>query len=318
MIPSDFYLEVAHWETDQEVLRHVRQRVFIDEQKVPVEEEWDGEDPRCHHVLARDLAHHPIGTGRLSPEGRIGRMAVLADWRGRGVGSGILQSLMDIAHEAGMSGVWCHAQSSARRFYERFGFAVEGDEFLEAGIPHFTMRLAFGKREAVDRPLPPPPAPSEPVEVEDREGATLLLLKLIGLARREVSIITRDLDLGWLDQEPVLEALKQLATSGRGARIRILVHDPEPAVKNNHRLIPLAQRLTSIFQFRVPGTEDDRQFAGALVLNDRGGFLLRTLGSRWEGEGDTYAPGRHRELQKQFDEMWERGLPCDELRRLSP
>jgi predicted GNAT family N-acyltransferase len=317
MIPSDFYLEVAHWETDQEVLRYVREKVFIQEQQVPIEEEWDDDDPRCYHVLVRDLKHHPIGTGRLSADGKVGRMAVLADWRGRGVGSVILQALMDLAHAVGLEGVWCHAQTSARHFYERFGFVGEGEEFMEAGIAHITMRLAFGPRVAPDRPPPPPPAPREPVEVQDREGATMLMLKLIGLARREMDIVTRDLDAGILDQGPVLEELKQLATAGRGSRIRVLVHDATPAIKDNHRLIPLAQRLSSVFQFRVPGTDVDRQFAGALTINDRGGFYVRTLGNRYEGEGDTYAPGRNRELQRLFDEMWERALPCDDLRNLN-
>ncbi len=317
MIPSEFYLEVAHWETDQEILRHVRDKVFIQEQQVPIEEEWDDQDPLCRHVVVRDLQHRPIGTGRLDPEGKIGRMAVLADWRERGVGSVILQALMDMAHDAGMEAVWCHAQSSARRFYERFGFATEGDEFLEAGIPHFVMRLAFGPRVAPDRPPPPPPAPKDPVKILDREGATMLALKLIGLARRELAVITPDLESGFLDQEQVLEALKLLATSGRGARIRILVHDPRAAVNANHRLIPLAQRLTSVFQFRKPGSEDESQLVGAQIVNDRGGFYHRTLGSRFDGDGDTYAPGRHRDLLKAFEEVWERGRPCDELRKLT-
>jgi predicted GNAT family N-acyltransferase len=317
MIPSDFYLQVAHWETDHEILRYVRDKVFIQEQGVPIDEEWDDQDPLCRHVVVRDLKNRPIGTGRLSPDGKIGRMAVLSDWRDRGVGSAILQALMDIAHDAGMDAVWCHAQSSARRFYERFGFKAEGDEFMEAGIPHFTMRLTFGPRVAPDRPPPPPPAPKEPVKIHDREGATMLVLKLIGLARRELVIVTHDLESGFLDQAPVLEELKQLAASGRGARIRILVHDPQAAVNANHRLIPLAQRLTSIFQFRKPGADDESQLVEALILNDRGGFYHRTLGSRFDGDGDTYAPGRHRDLLKAFEEVWERGRPCDELRRLA-
>lgn len=317
MIPSDFYLEVAHWETDQEVLRHVRDKVFVQEQQVPVEEEWDGEDPRCTHVVVRDLQHRPIGTGRLAPDGKLGRMAVLPNWRRRRVGSAILQALLDLAHDAGMREVWCHAQSSARRFYEHFGFAAEGEEFAEAGIPHYVMRLAFPPRVDPDRPAPPPPAPSDPVKIIDHEGATMLVLKLIGLARRELDIVTTDMESGFLDQTAVLEALKQLATSGRGARIRILVHDAQAAVHAKNRLIPLARRLVSIFQFRKPGIEDETQLPGSLVLNDRGGYYHRTLGSRFDGDGDTYAPGKHRDLRQAFEEVWERGVPCDELRNLN-
>lgn len=116
----------------------IRFTVFVDEQKVPVELELDEFDPlSCHALaLAGDAA---IGTGRLLPDGHIGRMAVLAGWRGRGVGALLLQALIDEAQRRGMTRVVLNAQTHALGFYARFGFVPEGEEYEEAGLPHRTM-----------------------------------------------------------------------------------------------------------------------------------------------------------------------------------
>jgi predicted GNAT family N-acyltransferase len=90
-------------------------------------------------VLASDGDGSPIGTGRLLPDGHIGRMAVLADWRGKGVGRALLERLLEEAAGLGMRRLALHAQTQAAGFYRRFGFVEEGPEFMEAGIPHRTM-----------------------------------------------------------------------------------------------------------------------------------------------------------------------------------
>ncbi len=136
MIESDFRVEPADYQVDLQDLRLVRETVFVLEQKVPIEEEWDELDPRCRHVLARDKHNRPIGTGRLTPEHKIGRMAVLPEWRGKGVGDAMLLALMDQARVQGWTEVRLNAQVSAERFYLRHGFEAYGERFMEAGIEH--------------------------------------------------------------------------------------------------------------------------------------------------------------------------------------
>jgi predicted GNAT family N-acyltransferase len=138
-----FQVRRADWQRDLPALRQVREAVFIIEQHVPRELEWDDLDTVSLHALAESAEGEPIGTGRLLPDGHIGRMAVLREWRRCGVGSALLRHLMNAAREAGLPGVVLNAQSHALEFYRRYGFKPEGEAFLEAGIPHQVMRLDF-------------------------------------------------------------------------------------------------------------------------------------------------------------------------------
>ena len=123
--------------------------VFVIEQNIPVELEWDEWDDGSLHAVAASAAGDPVGTGRLLPAsfdlrspstGHIGRMAVLGSARRHGVGGAILQALMQAAPTQGFTDVVLHAQSYVVPFYARHGFVIEGGEFVEAGIPHRIMR----------------------------------------------------------------------------------------------------------------------------------------------------------------------------------
>ena len=118
----------------------MRTLVFVEEQDVPPQIESDGRDVECVHVLAEDAHGNPIGAGRLMPDGRVGRMAVLREWRGAGVGGAMLVALMEAARQRGQRETYLHSQSHAKAFYERHSYVVEGEEYLEAGIPHVVMR----------------------------------------------------------------------------------------------------------------------------------------------------------------------------------
>jgi predicted GNAT family N-acyltransferase len=139
----EFRLRLADWEREREAMRAVRTAVFIQEQGVPQDIEWDDMDPLCVHVLAVDADGAPVGTGRLAPDGKIGRMAVLKDWRGAGVGAAILEFLVESARERGIKSCRLNAQSHALGFYLGHGFTPQGEEFLEAGIPHRRMERSL-------------------------------------------------------------------------------------------------------------------------------------------------------------------------------
>jgi len=144
MNDPDINLLRARWPDDQVLLRQVREAVFVREQGVPPALEWDGQDAQAVHLLAIGPQGLPVGTARLLADGKIGRMAVLANWRGRGIGSALLRELLAIIAAEGFPQPYLDAQTSATEFYQRQGFAAEGEVFLDAGIPHCRMRRDTG------------------------------------------------------------------------------------------------------------------------------------------------------------------------------
>ncbi len=319
MIPDDFTIEIADWNNpaDKEACRLVRDRVFVEEQHVPREDEEDEFDAGARHVLVRDANGEPIGTGRLTQSQVIGRMAVIPQWRGREVGSLILDTLIEQARALKYSEVRMHAQTHALPFYERRGFVCEGEEFEECGIMHFHMRRELDADAAPTRPELPPKPQVRICAIETRQQALDETLRLFDETKRELCIYTRALDPDILDTEESLERLKQLGIRGRGVNVRILVQDPRQPAERGHRLIALARKLSSVFAFRTPVQEEDLQYPSAFVLNDTRGYYFRTLGNRFEGEAVNYDPGKHAQLLDYFNRVWERAESSDELRQLA-
>ena len=141
-------IERSGWAGARTEASRIRETVFVAEQGVPADIELDEHDPQCIHALARDETGQAVGTGRLLPsetlDGRIiahvGRMAVLKEWRGRGIGGALLARLIEAARERGDTDIVLASQTHAEDFCRGHGFLTEGEEFVDAGIPHRTMR----------------------------------------------------------------------------------------------------------------------------------------------------------------------------------
>ncbi|MEN0107270.1 MAG: GNAT family N-acetyltransferase [Pseudomonas sp.] len=136
---SNVHVRVASWQKDNADLRRIRETVFIAEQAVPPELEWDAEDVEAVHFLAED-GDYAIGTARLLPDGHIGRVSVLKDWRGLKVGEMLMTAVINEAERRGLKEQMLSAQVHATAFYERLGFTIVSGEFLDAGIPHVEMK----------------------------------------------------------------------------------------------------------------------------------------------------------------------------------
>lgn len=123
--------------------QNLRRAVFIDEQGVSEADEVDGLDETALHLLAYDK-DIPVGTARLLVKGsvgKIGRVCVLREARGTGLGAELIRVALDVLKkQAGVTEAYLGSQSHATGFYEKLGFTVEGDEFIDAGIPHRHMR----------------------------------------------------------------------------------------------------------------------------------------------------------------------------------
>ncbi len=299
-LPQPFRVEVVEFQQALEELRAVRDEVFVSEQNVPVDLEHDARDPYSTHVIARLLDGTPIGTGRLTPERHIGRMAVLSPWRGRGVGAALLLGLIQQARLRDWSDVRLNAQVSALGFYERHGFQPEGDRFMEAGIEHQAMRRTL----------------DGPRKIERQQEAVEMLSSIISAAGRALWIRSFTLDPGLLDAPPVMNALRTFATSGRGNEVRILLHDAASPQTNHAPLLALAQRLPRVFLFRELVDPEDRIDPSAWIASDMGGYYVRRFGERIEGEAELHAPARCRQLRASHNQAWERARPVSEYRAL--
>ena len=297
--PAAFRVEAVDYAQALAELRAVRERVFVHEHGLPLEQERDALDPLSVHVLARDADGAPIGTGRLTPRHTIGRMAVLPGWRGHGVGSALLDTLLRLGRQRGWREVRLDAHADAVPFYLRHGFAPDGETGITAGVAQQTMRRALGVQA-----------------IEDRDGARAALTALVRSARRGLWLYTRELDPGLLDDPGVVDALRRFGTSGRGGEARFLLQDAASPQRAHAPLLALAQRLPSVFLFREVADPVDRAYPSAFALNDVGGFYFRGLGHRFDGEADLHAPGRARQLRSTFDDIWERARPLAEYRAL--
>ena len=139
---TELLIELLPWARARELAAPIRFAVFVREQRVPEAIEMDAMDEHCLHALAFQDGK-AVGTGRLLPDGHIGRMAVLKTHRKKGIGAAMLKCLIEAARARGDREVALSAQVHALPFYRAHGFVEEGAEYEEAGIAHQAMRLAL-------------------------------------------------------------------------------------------------------------------------------------------------------------------------------
>ena len=133
----------GNWADLQAQLVRVRTQVFIEEQTVPAAIEWDAEDANAIHLLALDHDKNPIGCARILIKGRIGRMAVLKNWRGCGLGRALLSQAIVICRELTLPKIAISSQTHAIKFYQQAGFVVTSDAYIDANIWHVDMELVL-------------------------------------------------------------------------------------------------------------------------------------------------------------------------------
>ncbi|MCU7844935.1 MAG: GNAT family N-acetyltransferase [Candidatus Thiodiazotropha sp. (ex Monitilora ramsayi)] len=316
MTYDDFTILEAVWPKDRPYLQAVREPVFVQEQGVPLEMEWDDDDLMAYHLLAIDSEQHPIGTARLLGNGQIGRMAVLPEWRGRGVGRALLEGLLARAEASGIKKLFLHAQTSAEPFYAKAGFSPVGKVFYEADIPHRKMVLKTSDTAPfVDLSLPVLCETTDLYHLHDENENLIHAASLLRQARRELAVLTFNLDPPVYDQLAFLEGFKALALRSRFSRIRIILQDNTLVLQRGHRLIELAQRLPSVVEIRKPN-EDFIDLPENFLLADDCGYLHRKQSESYLGIACYHNRHRVNRLQALFDDAWESATPDRDLARL--
>ncbi|EED32904.1 acetyltransferase, GNAT family [gamma proteobacterium NOR5-3] len=302
---ADVLLREALWPQDASVLERLRSAVFVLEQGVPRDIEWDGRDAEARHMIA-ELNGTPIGCGRLLADGRIGRLAVLAQHRGQGIGAQLLSAIVGMARQRGEHSLYLHAQADAVQFYERAGFTVQGEPFEEAGIQHVSMHITLDYRDW-DDPI---------ARLRYPQPFTELVIAQARLARRELRILSPRLDTRVFDQDELESAIRVFLRGGRLCSVKILVQDARAVVQRGHRLLALSRRLPSRVEMRrLP--EHPEWNGETLVMRDRGS-LLEMPGS--ETDFGFYRPhdrpGSETAINR-FEELWRLGQVDPEFRALA-
>lgn len=310
---SEFKVRLADWERDEPALREVRTSVFVKEQAVSEREEWDGLDAECTHAVAENAAQGVFGTGRLHLSGKIGRMAVLPEWRGQGVGAAILRRLLEEATNRGLESVYLHAQVQVLGFYSRFGFVAEGEEFEEANIPHRRMRLRL-PRGGTGLATPGEQTGTRRVLSGKREFAAAVA-DVAAVAARSLAIFTPDLEHGVYDTKPFLATVKRLVLSRSHARIRVLVSDPDRVQLSVNRFLHVGRRLSTFIEFRRLA-ESFQERGDAFLVADNVALVYRARADRWEGVADTREPRMARRYLGEFDQMWQHSETAQEIGEL--
>ncbi len=316
MHDRDYTIREAIWPQDRALLQQVREPVFVDEQGVPLEMEWDDDDIMAYHLLALDSAQRPIGTARLLGNGQIGRMAVLPAWRKRGVGAALLSRLMERAEATGQQRLFLHAQSEAEGFYAKAGFSAVGKVFYEADIPHRKMVMQSEadetQEQTVDLDLPQLGESNDLFHLHNEDEHLIHAAGMLRQARRDLALFSYNLDPLVFDQPAFLEAFKALALRSRFSRLRILLQDNALVLRRGHRLVELVQRLPSMIEIRRPG-EDFLDYPENFLLIDDCGYLHRKTAESYIGIACYHNRHRVNRLQALFDNAWESGTPDREL-----
>lgn len=317
----------VEWAERASDLRAVRERVFIEEQGVSREEEWDGLDETARHFIAIDEAGRVLGTARLLPSGQIGRMAVLAEARGRGIGLRLLDAAVAGAQDAGHERVFLHAQTHAVPFYAKAGFDLDGEPFTEAGIPHRHMvkllPIPFATPGATPLPKPtqrienePDAPPGHLTTFADEAPCRQALDAVLASAERSIAILSPTLQARLFATHAAIETLSRFARRAAVPHARILVAEPRAIADSGNRLLALARRLPSKFSLRrLPDEMPEGQWHSVVIVDDRG-FWVQAAADAWEGFANLNDRVEARRLRDEFDRLFERSRDDPELRSL--
>jgi predicted GNAT family N-acyltransferase len=303
-------IEKVSWPQQQMALAQIRHRVFLQEQRVPEEDEWDGADDTAEHFLASistDKGHKPIGCARLLPSGKIGRIAVLVPFRDEGVGTALLEHIVNDAQVQGFEELYLDAQTHAVAFYERMEFVAEGPEFMDAGIPHQRMRRKFSTSRQSDTGV---------LRLTGLSDSLAELNACILKARQSIEILSEQLSPALYADPELVASISALARRSSRSQIRVLVKDTRPLRGRIHGLLETAQRLPSRIDVRGLKEMPQDPSAGYCIIDKRM-LIYFNQESELVGFSNKNARADARRLLAEFDHLWEQyGFTDPNLKKL--
>ena len=294
----------ADWRLYEKTLKSVRVEVFVDEQGIPTDIENDRMDFDAFHFLVRD-GQHAIGCGRLHKNGKVSRMAILEEYRRENIGSQLVEFIHDYAKENSILELNLTAQTTAKHFYQRAGYEIDGELFKVAGVEHIPMRLSLSDNNPNEfRPALRYPQPYGE-----------LALHLANKANRYLRIYSPQLDHDVFDIAAFADAISSLSRRSRHSDIKILINDSSTIIKRGHRLLDLSRRLSSFIKIQKISSHPEVT-ADTFMVKDLDGVIYSPAQPDRLG---FYEPASRASSQKfidKFDLLWSKSQPDPELRQL--
>jgi len=304
------------WQAHGEALKAIRTEVFVKEQKVPEEMEWEEEDNHAQHFLAT-LDQQPIGTARLLSSGQIGRMAVLKAHRQKGIGGQLLQACLDAAAHQKLNSLFLHAQNDAIPFYEKFGFVIAGSEFYEAGIAHHKMTLEQVNVPSESSHTQQKLAVSDQVHRHKVSDELIsLIASMVKQGSRSVYLLCSDLNPELLDNEKIRESFSYFLRKNPNSNAKILIQDSAKITRYGHRLLALSRRLPSHIEIRKI-SRDFSEIEEFILTVDGTGSILKTSLEQLEFTTQFNSKAKCLEKNNLFDNIWRHSELDPNLRALS-
>ncbi len=303
---AHFDIKLTNWSNDCETLSAIRTAVFIEEQQVPKELEWDDKDELATHWLALDQEANSVGVVRMLADGHIGRMAVLKEARQQGIGKALLEQVIEYARAKNLFEAYLYAQTHALAFYQKAGFTAYGEEFLDAGIPHRSMRLQLADRRLLA-------IHGGNFLINDFSSTTQ---SLISQTSQQLRILSFDLDYKNFDTQTITDALSKLARRSRYSKIYILVADSSIIVKRGHRWLELQRKLTEKIKIRRVNCEP-HLLKNNLIIADQAGVICQSMKEPEKIWGNFNNVPVAANYIKEFDDLWNRAVEDKDLRQLS-
>lgn len=323
-----YRIDAFPWQQAPQAVRDIRHQVFVEEQQVPVALEIDETDAIAEHFLlylCEKTAETPVATARLYPDiqsaAHIGRMAILPQARGKGLGMALLRHLMQQALNQGFHQLGLSAQVQAVGFYQAAGFHLTSDVYLEAGIQHQDMQclapdLALSKQGLTQKqPLILRQDDSVWHFNSIRPWHDLLHTMAVQTSQR-LWLYDQTLEHTLYNTALLSDALSSLARRHRLSEVRLLIHHDKPLVERRHAIADLVRRLPSKISLRLVNPDYPHEHA-AFLLADQCGVMHRQHMDELEGFARFAAEGLARQFGEKFQRMWESSKPSAELRDLS-
>ncbi|VUD56546.1 Acetyltransferase [Thalassocella blandensis] len=313
-----FELSQISWQENLEALSEIRRKVFVEEQGVSADEEWDGLDElnstlhfHAQKIEASDTDSKTIATARVLEDGKIGRMCVLQEFRGHGIGKALLQEILNtLIEQQRYTQVYLYAQISAQAFYESVGFQAVGNTFMEAGIEHIRMELDITNAENFSSIYE-----DRVIRLHSMQQFEQHLQQLIAMGRYTLDILTHHLN-PQLFTSRVADEISKLARNHRQSQVRILVEDTKTLVGISHPVVQLSQRLSSSVEIKKLNNGPDIG-SEAFTIIDRNRLLFFNDETALQGFARYNAAAECEHQLQNFEHLWQTyGIKDPELSRL--